>query len=95
MQLWCCRRTFEPFGGIKRAANAARDGQAPDSIVEMTNQGGLMTTVPGYEAPRVRDLCLMYIAFDILYTNGQVRSLVLSPTTAVHVDDGLLEACGT
>ena len=78
--LLACRRVFEPFGGMKSAVIAARDNEPGDSRLKLTGfNGDLMTSDPEYEAPLVKELELVLVVFDILYINGQVRTM---PSTA-------------
>lgn len=68
-----CRQAFEPFGGFLKAVNAARRGLPADELLEMKGfNGEIMTADPDYTTPRARDLEIIYIAFDVLYCDGQV-----------------------
>ncbi len=73
---WPSRQAFEPFGGFRGAVNAARKGASPDSELEMSGwDGAIYQADPDYTHPRVRDLELVFIAFDVLYCDGQVRPM--------------------
>ena len=63
---------FEPFGGLKSAFTAARDGKSVETQIEMTRGEGLFTTDPDYCAPLVGEIELMFIAFDILFVGEEV-----------------------
>ena len=69
----CCRKVFEPFGGIRSAFTAARDGKPVDSQIEMASSDGLFTSDPDYAPPCVGDIELVFIAFDILFVDEEVR----------------------
>lgn len=68
----CCRKVFEPFGGIRSAFTAARDGKPVDSQIEMASSGGLFTSDPDYAPPCVGDIEIVFIAFDILFVDEEV-----------------------
>jgi len=68
----CCRKVFEPFGGIRSAFSAARDGKPADSQIEMASSEGLYTSDPDYTPPCVGDIELVFIAFDILFVDEEV-----------------------
>eukprot|EP00798_Chlamydomonas_sp_ICE-L_P001317 gene1317-32670_t len=56
---------FEPFGGIRSVINAARDGKHPDEIVQMNHWGdSVQTSNPDYEPPALKDVEIVFIAFD-------------------------------
>ena len=63
---------FEPFGGLKSAFTAARDGRSVDTQIEMARGEGLFTADPDYIAPTVGDIELIFIAFDILFMGDEV-----------------------
>ncbi|DBA75732.1 TPA: hypothetical protein ACH3X1_010149 [Trebouxia sp. C0004] len=65
------RKVFEPFGGIRSAFSAARDGKPVDSQIEMASSEGLYTSDPDYTPPCVGDIELVFIAFDILFVNEE------------------------
>lgn len=67
-----CRKVFEPFGGLKSAFTAARDGRSVDTQIEMARGEGLFTADPDYIAPTVGDIELIFIAFDILFMGDEV-----------------------
>ncbi len=67
-----CRKVFEPFGGIRSAFTAAKDGKAIDSQIEMASSEGLFTSDPDYTPPCVGDIELVFIAFDILFVEEEV-----------------------
>ncbi len=66
-----CSNRFEPFGGLKSAINAAREGRPPDTILRVDD----LDLPEGFEPGRVGDVELVYVAFDILYVDDGVRSL--------------------
>jgi len=68
----CCRKVFEPFGGIRSAFSAARDGKPVNSQIEMASSEGLYTSDPDYTPPYVGDIELVFIAFDILFVDEEV-----------------------
>lgn len=70
--LRACRKVFEPFGGLKSAFTAARDGKSADTQIEMARGEGLFTSNPDYIAPLVGDIELVFIAFDILFVDEEV-----------------------
>ncbi|KAK9834174.1 hypothetical protein WJX81_005346 [Elliptochloris bilobata] len=77
------RQAFEPFGGFLKAVNAARSGRAADELLEMNGfNGEIMTADPDYTTPRVRDLEVVYVAFDVLYCDGQ--SVINRPLVERH-----------
>lgn len=63
---------FEPFGGIRSAFSAAKDGKPMDSTIEMASSEGLYTSDPDYNPPCVGDIELVFIAFDILFVDEEV-----------------------
>ncbi|DBA86388.1 TPA: hypothetical protein ACH3X2_005613 [Trebouxia sp. C0005] len=65
------RKVFEPFGGIRSAFSAARDGKPVDSQIEMASSEGLYTSDPDYNPPCVGDIELVFIAFDILFVDEE------------------------
>jgi hypothetical protein len=67
-----CRKMFEPFGGLQAAVAAARAGKGAEEIVAMDGRDGLFTANPDYTAPRLQDLLIVYVAFDVLAINGEV-----------------------
>lgn len=74
----CCsrREIFEPFGGLKPAVNAAKTNKAGDELLEMNGfNGDVMTGDPDYQTPHVRDLELVFVAWDVLYLRNQARIL--------------------
>ena len=76
---WPSRQAFEPFGGFRGAVNAARKGSSPDSELEMSGwDGAIYQADPDYTHPRVRDLELVFIVFDVLYCDGQARAINFS-----------------
>ena len=64
---------FEPFGGIRSAFTAAKEGKPVDSQIEMASSEGLFTSDPDYAPPCVGDIELVFIAFDILFVDEEVR----------------------
>lgn len=44
--------------------------------MEMDGFEGLYTADPDYLPPRLKDLLIAYVAFDILLRDGQVRALL-------------------
>ena len=72
LQVCCCRKVFEPFGGIRSAFTAAKDGKSVDSQIEMASSEGLYTSDPDYAPPCVGDIELVFIAFDILFVDEEV-----------------------
>jgi hypothetical protein len=71
--IWPYRKSFEPFGGLQAAILAARQGKGPHHIVEMDGIEGLYTADPDYLPPRLKDILITYVAFDILAFDGKVR----------------------
>ena len=72
----CCRKLFEPFGGMKSAVIAARDNEPGDTRLKLAGfNGDQMTSDPDYEQPLVKELELVLVVFDILYCRGQVQQL--------------------
>lgn len=67
------RKVFEPFGGIRSAFTAARDGKPVESQIEMASSEGLYISDPDYALPCVGDIELVFIAFDILFVDEEVR----------------------
>lgn len=80
-----CRKIFEPFGGMKSAVIAARDNESGDTRLKLTGfNGDQMTSDPNYEAPLVKELELVLVVFDILYTKGQVKDASLITLMVQH-----------
>ena len=80
------RKVFEPFGGIRSAFTAAKDGRPVDSQIEMASSEGLYTSDPDYAPPCVGDIELVFVAFDMLFVDQEVRrdlGIVLHCTDAL------------
>ena len=80
-----CRKVFEPFGGLKSAFTAARDGRSVDTQIEMARGEGLFTADPDYIAPTVGDIELVFIAFDILFMGDEVYQSLLKVICMGHI----------
>ena len=81
-----CRRTFEPFGGLKPAVNAAKTDKAGDELLEMNGfDGDVMTGDPDYVTPQVKDLELVFVAWDVLYWRQQASNLSSSLLSLLHM----------
>ena len=81
------RKVFEPFGGIRSAFTAAKDGRPVDSQIEMASSEGLYTSDPDYAPPCVGDIELVFVAFDMLFVDQEVRlifELLLRQTVCCH-----------
>eukprot|EP00884_Botryococcus_braunii_P018365 jgi/Botrbrau1/5211/Bobra.0172s0075.1 len=65
------RKCFEPFGGLQAAIAAARQGKGAEDIVEMDGIEGLYIADPDYMPPRLKDILIVYVAFDILAYDGK------------------------
>ena len=69
------RNKFEEFGTLKGAANAAWDGKAPQETIELTDwEGNALRYAEGNDQLQVKDLELVYVAFDILYLDGKQQT---------------------
>ncbi|KAL6769116.1 LIG4 [Auxenochlorella protothecoides x Auxenochlorella symbiontica] len=64
---------FEPFGGLKTVMHAAGRRSRPGEQLEVTDlEGlGLEESDPTYSPPRIKDVELVYIAFDIVYLDDR------------------------
>lgn len=51
---------------------AAREGRPGDAYISMKSHGAVNTSDPDYDTPQLKDLQLVFIAFDILYVDDQV-----------------------
>lgn len=55
--------------------NAAKTGKSGDELLEMNGfNGDVMTGDPDYETPHVKDLELVFVAWDVLYMRNQARA---------------------
>lgn len=66
-----CRKFFEPFTGIHPTVAAAQARNDPAELVEMAQKGVVYNADPDYITPKVKDLEIVFIAFDILYHNDR------------------------
>ena len=74
--LGCCRKIFEPFGGLKPAMHAARDDRDGEALLEMNGwEGDVMTSDPDYQTPQVKELEIVFVVWDVMYMRGAVRTV--------------------
>lgn len=79
------RRHFEPFNSVSAVLTAIKERQPPDRL--LVTGGHLLHLVPDpdYQRPRIGDVELVYIAFDVLFWGGHecVTHLPLSERHAL------------
>ena len=66
-----CSCKFEPFGGIKSVFNAAKEVRPKGETLDLRSE--FMSSQPDYIVPTFGDIEVIYIAFDVLYCDNQVK----------------------
>ena len=64
------RKYFEPFGTLRSVILAGRNGVSADEMLTV-QMGDILNSRPDYEAPLIKDIELVFIAFDVLYAIDQ------------------------
>lgn len=62
------RKSFEPFGTLRTGILSAHNTANGEDFLDIDKS---IDSKPGYECPKVKDLVLVYVAFDILFVNDE------------------------